>query len=271
MPPTTAPNFWQVLSLIGTLTITILQFFYYRRLTARLQIRDLGKANALGDVYFLYEATPKVYSANGKKFLEIEVKVTNKSSKKLAILAMFVRFRPILNSNDSSVQNIKFFDDLGNFEDGELEARCSLTQFRNIAFAKDFVWQTSVEGVSVRRSFDLVEEDFCKKYPLVMAQIMIMGGSLDYIDKTHFPKYSIGPLRMPWVDYVARKQSECYNFFSRMGKEGYQKGGWSCKYLDRILVNKDGSLDVDNSFQFEKLLQSVINSNIENVVDLRSE
>lgn len=260
----------QIITTATTVVFALWSIIYNRVLTARIQMRDIGKSNAINDVYFLYEATPKVYSVENKKLIEIEIKVTNKSANKLGILAIFVRFRPIINSNNSSLQNIKSFDDLKPFEDGEMERRNSLTEFRNAAFAKDFIWQTSVDGVSVRRTFDIIEEEFCQKYPLVMAQIMIMGGAMAHIDKTHFPVYAVGKLRRSWVDYVAKKNSEGYNFFSRMGKEGYSKGGRTFRYLDRILTHKDGTFDFDNTCEFEPILQSIINSNIERVIDLRT-
>jgi len=265
-----APNTLQIITAASTFALAIWQVIMYRLFTAKIQLRDIGKSNAINDVYFLYEATPKVHSVGNKKLVEIEIKVTNKSANKLGILAIFVRFRPVIIADSSGLTNIKSFEDLQPFEDDAMEQRNSLTEFKNVAVAKDFIWQTSVDGVSVRRSFDLIEEEFCQKYPLVMAHIMIMGGAMTHIDKTHFPKYTVGKLRRSWVEFVAKKNSEGYNFFSRLQVENFSRGGRTFKRLDRILIHKDGKIDFDNSCEFESVLQSIINSNMERVIDLRS-
>lgn len=239
---------------------TIFLFVKYGHL---IQSSEAGKIIAMGDVSFLYEATPKVYSANGKKVVEIEVKISNMSSKKLGILAIFIRFRPIINDKRTNQFRYAGFDSLEEFE-----KECPLFGLKNIAYVKGFLWQTSINGVTVRRNYEIVDDEFCKKYPLIMAQIIIYGSSMNHIDKTHFPKYKIGELRMPWCSYVEQKNDESYNFFDRMGNEDYSSKGFKLKHGERILINKDGSIDVENTKKFFPVLKSVINSNMERVIEL---
>ncbi len=243
--------------------------FLFLRYGSLIQASEAGKSIAMGDVSFLYEATPKVYSTNGRKIIEIEVKISNMSSKKLGILAIFMRFRPIINSERANQFHYVGFDSLGEFERvNEFEKTSSLIALKNIAYVRGFLWQTSINGVTVRRSFDIVDDEFCKKYPLIMAQIIIYGSSMNYIDKTHFPKYKIGKLRTLWCSYVEQKHDENYNFFERMGKEEYSVKGFKLKQGERILINKDGTLDIGNTKKFFPILKSVINSNMERVIEL---
>ncbi|MDZ4756730.1 MAG: hypothetical protein SGJ10_01150 [Bacteroidota bacterium] len=286
-----AIKFWPVL--FGAFLSGIISLYVYLRFQSRIQSAEARKSRAMGDVFFLYEATPKIYPANGKKFIELEVKVSNQSLSKLALLAIFVRFKPIINTSKQNNFTYTDFDSLKEFEnEEEFEQECSLLQIRNIAFAKGFFWQTSVNGVSVRRGFDIVSDEFCKKYPLVMAQIIIYGASINLIDKTHYPKYQIGRLRTKLCDYLEQKNSEDYNFFSRMGKAGFLNKKsmlfnkirkttlftllkkvnilniFEINQGERIVINKDGSTDVENTRKFFPVLSSVINSNIEKVIDL---
>lgn len=255
-----------------SLIISFILFIFQKS----IQSREVKKSNAMGDVFFLYEATPKIYKANDKKVIELEVKVSNQSLNKLAILAIFVRFKPIIDTSNQNTILYKDFDSLDDFANkDDFERDCSLLKYKNIAFAKGFFWQTSVNGVTVRRGFDIVSEEFCKKYPLIMAQIIIYGSSTNLIDKSNYPKYNIGKLRMRLCNYLNEKYLENYNFFSRMGPQGYRENNlhalssFKIKEGERILVNKDGSLDIKNTKLFFPVLTSVINSNIEKVIDLQ--
>ena len=262
----------EVIKTIGVFLGPAIAIYLFLKYGKLIQASEAGKSKAMGDVFFLYEATSKVYSANEKKFIEIEVKVSNQSTGKLAILAIFVKFRPIINRDQPKQFRYVNFDSLPQFEEtNDFEKECSLLQPRNIAFAKGFFWQTSVNGVSVRRGFDIASDEFCKKYPLVMAQIIIYGCSINHIDKTHFPKYKIDKLRTPLCNYLEQKNIENYDFFRRMGKEGYLSKKFKIKEGERIVVNKDGSLDVENTRKLFPVLKSVINSTMEKVIDLNPE
>lgn len=263
-------NIWLELIKILLQGLTaILAIYFFLKYSRRIQSSEIGKTNALGDVSFLYEATPKVYSANNKKILEIEIKLTNKSSNKLGILGIFVKFKPIaITENLDTSINIKF-DNLKDFQIEDIEKEATITRLKNIAFVKDFIWQTSIDGVSVRRSFDILSDKFCEKYPLVMVQIIIFGSGMEYIDKTHYPIYKIGKLRMPWCRFVEEKEKENYIFFGRVDKSGFVSRNLDLNHGERVLINKDGSVDVNNTLTFNPLLRSIINSNIEKVIELK--
>lgn len=270
-------NYFEITKLALMVLAPVLSFslalYLFLRYGHRVQSSEARKSKALGDVFFRYEAGSKVYTTvDRKKFIELEVTISNQSSEKLAILAIFVKFRPVINRDKPNLYQYANFDSLPEFETmSDFEQECSMLHMRNIAFAKGFFWQTSVNGVSVRRGFDIVSEEFCKKYPLIMAQIIIYGSSIRHIDKTHYPKYRIEKLRIPFCNYLAEKNPENYDFFKRMDKGGYSDKKFKLKEGERILANKDGSLDVENTQQFFPVLTSVINSTMERVIELNPE
>lgn len=285
---------FEIVKLIALCLTALLSVFLYLKYGNKIQLTEAIKSKALGDVFFLYEANSKIYSTTNKKILELEVKVSNQSLSKLAILAIFVRFKPVFaDSEQTSKRSLIDFENLPGFSiDNEGYENTIILNFRNIAFAKGFFWQTSVNGVSVKRGFDILSEEFCKKYPIIMAQIIIYGASTKFIDKTHFPKYRIDKLRIPFCNFLEEKNKENYDFFNRMTKAGYinRDGRFikfaryfkflnllkSIKYFnyfeikegERIIINKDGSLDIENTRRFFPILKSIINSNIEKIIEL---
>lgn len=278
--------------LIPTLPL-LLALFLYLKYGNKIQLSEVIKSKALGDVFFLYEATPKIYSAENMKVIELEVKISNQSLSKLAILAIFVKYKPLVSKLRQNFKDTLInFEKLENFtSDNQNEDDSSILNFRNIAFVNGFFWQTSVNGVSVRRGFDVVSDEFCKHNPIIIAQIVIYGASTKHIDKTHFPKYRIDKLRVPFCNFLAEKNKENYDFFARMSKEGYINKNDILvrlfKYLgilnlmksikffnifeiregERVIIHKDGSLDVINTRLFFPILKSTINSNIEKIID----
>ncbi|MBK7182145.1 MAG: hypothetical protein IPN15_09105 [Saprospiraceae bacterium] len=284
---------FEIAKLIAICLTALLSLFLYLKYGNKIQLTEAIKSKALGDVFFLYEATPRIYKTEKERVLELEVKISNQSLSKLAILAIFVKYKPLVsNSKQNFIESIINFDKLENFTTpNQKEEDVSILNNRNIAFANGFFWQTSVNGVSVRRGFDIIPDEFCKQYPIIMSQIVIYGASTKYIDKTHFPKYRIDKLRVPFCNFLAEKNIENYDFFARMSKEGYinKNNIWvrlfkyfgiigvmkSIKLIDyfeinegeRIFVHQDGSLDVQNTRLFFPILKSTINSNIEKIID----
>gem|GEM_PF-3584631 len=252
---------------ICSCALTAYAFFRFGKSNQKSEMR---KNHALADVYFSYDAIPRIYSSNGKKIIDIDIKITNMSSNKLGILAIFVRFKPLINTSSNKDIVYSSFESIPNFETNtELEKNCSLLQMKNAAFASDFIWQTSIGGISVRRSIDIIDEKFCEKYPIVIAHISIFGSAMDYIDKTHAPVYKMDKLRMPWCNYVVERNKENYNFFGRVSSQGVNEPDLILTEGERMLKHKDGSVDVENTRMFEQILRSVITSNIEKVIDLR--
>lgn len=233
--------------------------------------RDLEKSKAGGDVSCNWDVNTTMYIEREKKVLDLNIKITNNSSGKIGVLAAYVKFKPVLNAFTSNDHNFGSFDTLPDFDDTELEKKCSLKDFINIAYADGFIWQNSINETEVLNSFYLLEEEFCKKYPIVAAEIVVYCSSMNLIDKTHYPKYEFGKLRRQWCNYVTQKYKERYDFFSRLKEPEFSQGGWCIKQYERILINKkDGKIDVDNTISFEKILRSVVNYNLEKIIDLRS-
>ncbi|MBS1631478.1 MAG: hypothetical protein JST10_02785 [Bacteroidetes bacterium] len=252
---------------ITSIIVAIIFIFYQKKQLAA----EITRNNALADVCFLYEASHKVFKQENKTIIELEVKISNKSSRKLGILAIFVKYKPAIINKKELSHSYLDFNSLPTFESGDLEDNCSLTKLKNIAFVPNFFWQTSVDGISIRKGFDIVDNQFCEKYPLLITQIIIFGSSVKLIDKTHIPKYHVAPLRTDWVNYVAETNKENYIFFGRAKAEGVHYMDFHLNEQERVLIKKDESIDLPNTMKFNELLQSVINSNIEKVVDLRTE
>lgn len=244
--------------------IALILFFMYGKL---IQQSEARKSIAIGEVSFHYDSKCKIYNSGEKRILDLEVKITNISSRKLGIPAIFVMYRPIINIEKLDDFAFTNFNSLKEFEfEKDYEKSSTLLQTKNIAAAKGFFWQTSVGGISVRRGFDSANQDFCLKYPLVLVKIIIYGTSIDDIDKTSFPRYEIGKLRIAWCDYLDEKNKENYDFFGRWEKENLTFDNFSIKKGERILINKDGSIDLENTKKFFSILKSIVNSIIEKVI-----
>lgn len=261
----------EILKIILQTFVPVITIYLYLRYGKKLQSSEVVKTNSLADVAFLYNATPKIYTANGKKIVDIEVKITNVSTRKLAILAIIVKFKPLVNTKKADDDKFISFESLPEFEqNNDFEKRCSLLDMKNIGYSKNGLWQTSISGISLRRSVDIVDDKFCEKYPLIMAQIIIYGSAIDYLDKTHFPKYQIGELRIPWISYVESKNQGNYDFFSRVNEGGFSSKELTLKHGERVLLNPDNTIDVKNTIKFNPILRSTINSTIEQVIDLQN-
>ena len=258
---------WQLISILSI----IVSLYIAIKFNMRQHHRDLEKSKAGGDVSCNWDAITTVYTEGEKKILDLNIKITNNSSGKIGILAAYVKFKPVLNALTSNHHNIISFEQLPDFDDTELEQKCSLKDFINIAYADGFIWQNSINETEVLNSFYLLDEEFSKKYPIVAVEIVVYCSSMNLLDKTHYPKYEFGKLRRQWCNYVTEKYKEQYDFFSRLREQEFSQGGWRIEQYERILINKkDGKIDVDNTICFEKILRSVVNFNLEKIIDLRS-
>jgi len=246
--------------------VPLLMFLFYLKYEKFNRASEVVKNVALGDVSFLSEAKYKLYKIENLKLIELEIKTTNISIKKLGVLAIFVRFKPVINKNLPELPQSLNFTSLAEFG-GEI----SLSEFVNIGYIKGTLWQLTVNEFMSNKRFDIVNTEFCKKNPLIMAEIKLFCSSMDFIDKTHYPKYKIDKLRVPFCNYLEQKYSENYNFFAKMGKEGYKSKGFCVREAERILIKKDGSFDIENTKRFFPILTSVVGESLETIIELNKD
>ena len=74
---------FEIAKLIAICLTALLSLFLYLKYGNKIQLTEAIKSKALGDVFFLYEATPRIYKTEKERVLELEVKISNQSLSKL--------------------------------------------------------------------------------------------------------------------------------------------------------------------------------------------
>lgn len=241
------PEWWsvgaQIAQALCAIAIAVFGWFLqrsYRKQQERKQMLENEELQYRREIIAELTIEYQVYKfTENKVALHVTVLVTSKSRRAFCLPGVYVSFNSLLGDKAEDA-------DIGR-----------LLRVKNYAFFDNTVIQV---GPDETESFDetyVLDANFVKNHPIVVAEVRVDGASRDLIGTYEVNgKLTVGCLRERWMEYANSKdkESQIYPVFHRRGFEskGDPDGG-------RVFLRKlNDEWDTQNSSELREMLDTVV-------------
>lgn len=217
-------------------------------------------------------SVPSKTALRRERILEIRIDVKNNSRRTCCVPAVYLQTRALLTSAGESYERQTRFEDLPSA--GDLSAPV------NIAWIPGSIIQVAPDETESFVRWDTLDEEFIRKFPVLVVNAEVFGVSSEHVGERHFPRLRIGSLRQRWIDFMANDAGlrNTYVPYARWAGRpphwsGLRPSSWfHLRPYQRVLVLPGGGgVDYANTRRFREVLKTMVQWTRHVTMDLRAE